>query len=533
MSAPGLKSHFVFATTFAYSHVPSIIHLSLSLLRHAPDLCISIIMHKNNEKPATQLAEAGAGEGGKDNAITQQTRDRLQFWPVGEDTQWNDTKSAFMTMVFKSGEAYAGILATHAPWPVPSVFIYDITSFFYVSVKMKVEENFPHITPPKSVGYIPYNMGETMLLGGSEENGSFRWVDAELPKEGVATPDLSKLVDPVTGAVVPLDTKEHEKLISAYRKCVTESHRLVNLPGYSPFYVFERWGNEIDWTELDQIGWFSYLTGYQACVQAPELFISCFPSSVIEKETLAAARADPILSRNGTRQLIEFECYERKPTGNWGEGVKEFLDRHQEKEVAYVSFGTIVNAGFGLPTLFAVLTLKKIPFIYACGNQKSSLPEEIRAILAEGEEKGLCIAPDWVDQIAILHHESVGCFVSHCGANSTVEAIAAGVPIISWGRIDDQVLLASLVHSKKIGIELLQHRSGYVKGHEVAHRKGVVMQATPEALRAELKEAFDRIRGPEGDKMRERLRIIDDEIKSKREGEWVENVQKFGQYGRA
>ncbi|WVQ98839.1 hypothetical protein IAU59_005970 [Kwoniella sp. CBS 9459] len=518
-----INSHFVFATTFAYSHVPPVIHLALSLLRHTPDLGISIIIHKNNEKPASRLLEG----------IPQDVTDRLKIWPVGEETKWNDTKAAFMTMVFKSGEAYAGILATHAPWPAPNVFIYDITSFFYVSVKMKVEENFAHLTPPKSVGYIPYFIGETLLMAGSEANGSFRWVDAELAKEGVATPDLSKLVDPVTGTVVPLDTNEHEKLINAYRQCVTESHRLVNLPGYSPFYVFERWGQEIDWTGLDQIGWFSFLSGYQACVQVPELLISCFPSSVVEQETLAAVKADPILSRGGTRDFIEFECYERKPTGNWGEGVKEFLDKHAEREVAYVSFGTIVNAGFGLPTLFAVLASKRIPFIYACGNQKDSLPTEVKDILAKGEQDGSCIAPDWVDQIAILHHKSVGCFISHCGANSTVEAIAAGVPVISWGRTGDQVLLASLVHAKKIGIELLQHRSGYAKGHEVAHRKGVVMQGTPDALHAELEEALDRIRGPEGDEMRERLRIMDEEIKQKREGEWIENVKKFGQYGRA
>ncbi|WVF72070.1 hypothetical protein IAT40_006882 [Kwoniella sp. CBS 6097] len=486
-----LNSHFVFATTFAYSHVPPVIHLALSLLRHTPDLCISIIMHKNNEKPASKLLD--------DENVRQEMKERLKFWPVGEETKWNDIKAAFMTMVFESGEAYAGILATHEPWPAPNVFIYDVTSFFYVSVKMKVEENFPHITPPKSVGYIPYFMGETLLMGGSEENGSLRWVDPELAKEGVATPDLGKLVDPVTGTVVPLDPVEHEKLTNAYRKCVTESHRLVNLPGYSPFYVFERWGNEIDWTSLDQIGWFACLSGYQACVQVPDLLISCFPSSVVEKETLAAVRADPILSRGGTRELIEFECYERKPTGNWGEGVEKFLGKHAEKEVAYVSFGTIVNAGFGLPTLFAVLAAKKIPFIYACDCHSAP------------QERGLL----------------------YLALRGQLEAIAAGVPIISWGRIDDQVLLASLVHSKKIGIELLQHRSGYAKGHEVAHRKGVVMQGTPEALHAELEEALDRIRSPEGDEMRERLRVMDEEIRQKREGEWIENVKQFGQYGRA
>nr|GFC25857.1 UDP-glycosyltransferase 88B1-like [Tanacetum cinerariifolium] len=33
---------------------------------------------------------------------------------------------------------------------------------------------------------------------------------------------------------------------------------------------------------------------------------------------------------------------------------------------------------------------------------------------------------------AILSHVSVGGFVSHCGWNSTLEAVVSGVPMVAW-----------------------------------------------------------------------------------------------------
>ncbi|KAK3164803.1 hypothetical protein QOZ80_1AG0025000 [Eleusine coracana subsp. coracana] len=42
---------------------------------------------------------------------------------------------------------------------------------------------------------------------------------------------------------------------------------------------------------------------------------------------------------------------------------------------------------------------------------------------------GLCVSC-WVPQLEILNHHSVGGFLSHCGWNSTLEAVAAGVPTL-------------------------------------------------------------------------------------------------------
>lgn len=60
------------------------------------------------------------------------------------------------------------------------------------------------------------------------------------------------------------------------------------------------------------------------------------------------------------------------------------------------------------------------------------------------EGKGL-IAREWVDQRQILAHRAVGGFLSHCGWNSVLESISAGVPILAWPMIAEQSLNAKLV----------------------------------------------------------------------------------------
>ena len=68
----------------------------------------------------------------------------------------------------------------------------------------------------------------------------------------------------------------------------------------------------------------------------PEAWISCFPSSVFEPETLDLIRKDSIISGGGTKEYLEAGWFEVGPAENMGDGVKAFLDKHGEKQVAYI-----------------------------------------------------------------------------------------------------------------------------------------------------------------------------------------------------
>ncbi len=96
----------------------------------------------------------------------------------------------------------------------------------------------------------------------------------------------------------------------------------------------------------------------------------------------------------------------------------------------------------------------------------------------------------------------------------------------------DQIIIGSQVGARTIGIELIQHREGLGVGKTVAHLNTIV-ERTPEALKAEIKQALTDLQGQAGVEIRANLRAMAAAMREKRTGEWDKNVKEFIQWARA
>ncbi|MED6175193.1 UDP-glycosyltransferase [Stylosanthes scabra] len=124
------------------------------------------------------------------------------------------------------------------------------------------------------------------------------------------------------------------------------------------------------------------------------------------------------------------------------ERFMKWLDSQETNSFIYVCLGSICNL---TPLQFIELGIaleeSKRPFIWAIRerNQSEELNEWIKQSGFDDRIKGRgLLIRGWAPQVLILSHPSVGGFLTHCGWNSTLEAICAGVPMLAWPLFADQ-----------------------------------------------------------------------------------------------
>ncbi|CAI0445875.1 unnamed protein product [Linum tenue] len=119
------------------------------------------------------------------------------------------------------------------------------------------------------------------------------------------------------------------------------------------------------------------------------------------------------------------------------------------------------------------------------------------------EGQGLVIE-GWAPQLLILGHAAVGGFVTHCGWNSVVEAIAAGVPMVTWPLAAEQFFNEKLVSKVlRVGVEVGARRWVRLVGDFV--RKEAVEKAVREVMVGERAEEMRSMTGKLGGMARSAL----------------------------
>ncbi|WVZ06662.1 hypothetical protein V8G54_020008 [Vigna mungo] len=177
----------------------------------------------------------------------------------------------------------------------------------------------------------------------------------------------------------------------------------------------------------------------------------------------------------------------------------KWLDLQQPKSVVYVCFGSICNL---IPSQLVELALAledtKRPFVWVI-REGRQLQELEKWFSEEGFEertkgRGLIIG-GWAPQVMILSHSSIGGFLTHCGWNSTLEGIMAGVPLVTWPLFGDQFLNEKLVTDVlKIGVSV---------GAEVPLKWGEEEKGGVMVKKDDIKRAISMVMDEDGEESKE------------------------------
>ncbi|KMT01178.1 hypothetical protein BVRB_9g224300 [Beta vulgaris subsp. vulgaris] len=126
----------------------------------------------------------------------------------------------------------------------------------------------------------------------------------------------------------------------------------------------------------------------------------------------------------------------------------QWLNSKKPDSVTYICFGSTTS--FIAPQLHEIamaLEASGEDFIWVVKDDENVKGEEWlpTGFKQRMEGKGFIIT-GWAPQVLILEHEAIRAFMTHCGWNSILEGISAGVPMVTWPIFAEQFYNEKLVN---------------------------------------------------------------------------------------
>ncbi|GJE92137.1 glycosyltransferase family 1 protein [Phanerochaete sordida] len=295
------------------------------------------------------------------------------------------------------------------------------------------------------------------------------------------------------------------------------SDEIVTIPGLPPMYNYEQYPQELvfDQGEMGQFyltvpnlirGCNGLFSASMACIEPPEM-IDLFTKFMATIGSEPLRLLGPLLPQTKREEEVERREIARSP--EISSFLKKVLEKHGERSMLYISFGTVFwsTQPEKVWTFLDVLLDKKIPFIMAHASPFCQVPDET---MAKVKASGTGLFVPWAPQQAILEHSATGWFVTHGGFNGIVESIHAGVPMICWPFFGDQPMnVVHLTDNLDVAYELLEVRNG-PWGLKPIYRTGVTPTGTLDAVRAEASTVLEKAFGKDGARKRVNVQKLRD-----------------------
>lgn len=191
-----------------------------------------------------------------------------------------------------------------------------------------------------------------------------------------------------------------------------------------------------------------------------------------------------------------------------GDGVLAWLDGRAERSVVFVCFGSQARLTAAQAAAVAA-TLERSGAGFVWGLLGAEPPAGFEERTAG---KGLVLR-GWTPQAAILNHPAVGSFLTHCGWNSVLEGIVAGVVLLLWPMTADQFYNARLLGELGVGIRACERADSVPDPDDLARviAESVDGSASPERARAlELRREAAEATREGGDSYRQIDELVDE-----------------------
>ncbi|KAL0786265.1 hypothetical protein Bca101_002511 [Brassica carinata] len=151
-----------------------------------------------------------------------------------------------------------------------------------------------------------------------------------------------------------------------------------------------------------------------------------------------------------------------------------WLNTRPQGSVVYVAFGSSAKLNNAQMEELAS-AVRNFSFMWVV---RDSEEEKLPSGFLETVVKDKSLVLKWSPQLEVLSNKAIGCFLTHCGWNSTMEALTFGVPMVGMPQWTDQPMNAKYIQDVwKVGVSVkTDNESGIAKREEIEFSIKEVME---------------------------------------------------------